>query len=163
MALVEAAERSRQAGRLAASRTAFAEAAVVAAEEEDDRALALAALGVGGIWVYEQRDFLQRAALDALWRRAGAAAPAGSLVAARLDVRTAAEAVYEGGPVEAVLGRLLEVLAARRGRGRSGGQERARRQDPQGRAHRPGRREQGGEGGRPGVLSHGREGGEGVV
>jgi hypothetical protein len=102
MAFVEAAEASRQAGQLAASRAAFSEAAEVAAEEEDGRALALAALGVGGIWVYEQRDFLQRAALDALWRRARAAAPAGSLIAARLDVRTAAEAVYEGGPVAPV-------------------------------------------------------------
>jgi hypothetical protein len=102
MAFVEAAEASRQAGQLAASRAAFSEAAEVAAEEEDGRALALAALGVGGIWVYEQRDFLQRAALDALWRRARAAAPARSLIAARLDVRTAADAVYEGGPVEAL-------------------------------------------------------------
>jgi hypothetical protein len=111
MALVEAAEASRQAGRLAAARAAFSDAAAVAASEEDGAALALAALGIGGVWVYEQRDFLQRAALDALWRRARAAAPDGSLVAARLDVRTAAEAVYEGGPVAAVQNAADAVLA----------------------------------------------------
>jgi hypothetical protein len=86
MALVEAAEAHRQAGRLATARAAFAGAAAVAASEEDGAALALAALGVGGVWVYEQRDFLQRAALDALWKRARAAAPDGSLVAARREV-----------------------------------------------------------------------------
>jgi hypothetical protein len=111
MALVDAAEASRQAGQLARSRAAFTEAAAIAAEEEDGRALALAAIGVGGIWVYEQRDFLQRAALEALWRRARASVPAGSLVAARLDVRTAAEAVYEGGPAAAVRDAADAVLA----------------------------------------------------
>ena len=111
MALVDAAEASRQAGQLARSRAAFTEAAAVAAAEEDGRALALAALGVGGIWVYEQRDFLQRAALEALWRRARASVAGGSLLAARLDVRTAAEAVYEGGPVAAVRDAADAVLA----------------------------------------------------
>jgi len=111
MALVDAAEASRQAGLLAESRAAFTEAAAVAAEEEDGQALALAALGVGGIWVYEQRDFLQRAALEALWRRARMSVPEGSLIAARLDVRTAAEAVYEGGPVAAVE-RAVEIVIA---------------------------------------------------
>jgi len=111
MTLVDAAEASRQAGLLAKSRAAFTEAAAVAAEEEDGQALALAALGVGGIWVYEQRDFLQRAALEALWRRARMSVPEGSLIAARLDVRTAAEAVYEGGPVAAVE-RAVEIVLA---------------------------------------------------
>jgi tetratricopeptide (TPR) repeat protein len=111
LALVDAAEASRQAGQLARSRAEFTEAAEVAAAEEDGRALALAALGVGGIWVYEQRDFLQRAALEALWRRARASVADGSLVAARLDVRTAAEAVYEGGPVAAVRDAAAVVLA----------------------------------------------------
>lgn len=110
---MSAAEASRRAGQLARSREAFAEAAAVAAAEEDGLALVEAALGVGGIWVYEQRDFLQRAALEALWRRAGDVAQGGSLLAARLDVRTAAEAVYEGGPVEAVRRAADAVLAFR--------------------------------------------------
>jgi len=109
-ALLEVAEARRQAGLLADSRAGFAEAAAVAASEEDGATLALASLGVGGIWVYEQRDFLERAALDALWRRARETVRPGSLIAARLDVRVAAEAVYEGGPVEAVLRATEAVL-----------------------------------------------------
>src|SRR5690349_19124047 len=110
-ALVEAAEATLQRGRLADSRAGFAEAAAAATAEGDGEALARAALGIGGLWVYEQRDFVERATLDALWRRARAEAAPGSLVAARLDVRTAAEAVYEGGPVAAVERAAAAVLA----------------------------------------------------
>src|SRR2546423_1797224 len=80
-------------------------------DEGDGRALALAALGIGGIWVFEQRDFMERAALDALWRRAKEEAPPGSLLAARLDVRMSAEAVYAGGPVAPVREAVERVLA----------------------------------------------------
>jgi tetratricopeptide (TPR) repeat protein len=60
-------------------------------------------LGVGGIWVHEQRDVVARAAVDALWQRARRLAPVGSLEEARLSVRQAAEGVYEGAPVEDVM------------------------------------------------------------
>jgi hypothetical protein len=109
--MVEAAEVSRRAGQLARSRVQFASAATVATAEGDGLALVLAALGIGGIWVYEQRDFLERAALDELWRRARSEVMPGSLMAARLDVRVAAEAVYEGGPVTGVQGAADAVLA----------------------------------------------------
>jgi len=110
-ALAEAAEAMRRAGQLARSRAGFAEAATAAAEEEDGPTLAAAALGICGIWVYEQRDFLERAALEALWRRARTSVLPGSLMGARLDVRIAAEAVYEGAPVEPVRRAADAVLA----------------------------------------------------
>ena len=97
-----AAERSRQIGQLAEARDLFADAAKVAVSEGDGPALAAAALGVGGLWVYEQRDFLERARLHQLWQQAREAVAPGSIAAARLDVRITAEAVYDGGPVEAV-------------------------------------------------------------
>jgi len=100
--LVSKAETSRRAGQLGRSRALFADAARAAEGEGDVDALVTAALGVGGLWVYEQRDFLEQAALDRLWRMALDATSPGSLAAARLDVRLAAEAVYQGGPVEAV-------------------------------------------------------------
>ncbi len=95
------AERSRQIGQLAEAASLLADAAKVAVSEGDGPALAAAALGIGGLWVYEQRDFLERARLHQLWQQARAVAP-GSIAAARLDVRITAEAVYDGGPVEAV-------------------------------------------------------------
>jgi hypothetical protein len=107
--LKQAAERL-QAGQLAQSRALFAAAASVAGGAGDGDALVAAALGIGGLWVYEQRDFVERAALGALWERARHAVTPGSLAAARLEVRLAAEAVYEGGPIGAVedaVGKLL--------------------------------------------------------
>jgi tetratricopeptide (TPR) repeat protein len=70
-----------------------------------------AALGVGGIWVHEHRDVVARVAVDSVWHRARSLAPAGSVEEARLAVRQAAEAVYEGGPVEAVMAG-VEVVRA---------------------------------------------------
>jgi hypothetical protein len=89
-------------GRLAQARDQFADAARAAVSEGDGSALAAAALGVGGLWVYEQRGFLERARLHQLWQQAREVVAPGSIAASRLDVRIASEAVYDGGPVEAV-------------------------------------------------------------
>jgi hypothetical protein len=79
------------------------EAARAADSAGDDAGFVAAALGVGGIWVREQRDVVAHAAVESLWQRARTLAPAGSVEEARLAVRQAAEAVYAGAPVEAVL------------------------------------------------------------
>ncbi len=86
-------------------------AAKAAEKAGDAPAFVGAALGVGGIWVHEQRDVVARAAVDSLWRRARTLATAGSVEEARLAVRQAAEAVYEGAPVEAVTTAVERVRA----------------------------------------------------
>lgn len=103
MSRVEAATSARRAGLLADARTGFMGVAAAAAAEGDDALLVTAALGVGGLWVHEQRDVVGRAEVRALWERAGQVVPAGSLDAARLAVRVAAESVYEGGPADPVV------------------------------------------------------------
>ena len=101
--LLEAAEAHRRSGRLSDARAGFIEAAKAAEMEGDPAAFVKAALGIGGIWVYEQRDIVAAAATEALWRRARDLVAAGTVDEARLAVRQAAEAVYKGAPVEAVM------------------------------------------------------------
>jgi AAA ATPase domain len=109
--LLDRADTVLASGRLTDARAAF-EAAAEAAELAGDPVLvARAMLGLGGVWVHEHRNAAvrahvlarQRAALDALPERE-------ATLRCRLAVRLAAEAVYEGGPVDAV----LEALAATR-------------------------------------------------
>jgi hypothetical protein len=101
--LLDAADTGRREGRLTDARAGFAAAARAAEAADDDDAFVRAALGIGGIWVHEQRDVVDRAAVDSLWERARTLVPADSVENARLAVRQAAEAVYEGAPVEAVV------------------------------------------------------------
>ncbi len=86
-------------------------AAKAAEAAGDASSFVTAALGVGGIWVQEQRDVVARAAVKSLWERAHTLAAAGSVQAARLAVRQAAEGVYEGAPVEAVMTAVHAVRA----------------------------------------------------
>jgi hypothetical protein len=94
-ALLDAADAWKQVGHLADARLGFAEAAAVAQRTGDSAALVLAALGLGGIWVHEQRDVVALAQVHAVWQQARAAVPPSSLAEARLMVRESAEAVYE--------------------------------------------------------------------
>lgn len=109
--LLEIAERRRRAGRLAEARQGFLDAATAANESGDKRRLVAAALGAGGLWVHEHRDVVERARVQALWAQALDTAVPGSLEEARLVVRTAAEAVYGGAPVEPVVA-AVEVVRA---------------------------------------------------
>lgn len=109
--LLEAAEHRRRLGRLSDARTAFLALAAAAERDGDDTALVAAALGVGGIWVHEQRDVLGRAEVNVLWERAARVVAPGSIEAARLAVRRSAEAVYEGAPLDAVLAAVEDVRA----------------------------------------------------
>jgi tetratricopeptide (TPR) repeat protein len=109
--LLDAAETCRQGGRLAEARASFLAAAAAADEGGDKRSLVLAALGAGGLWVHEHRDVVERAGVQALWERALDMVEPGSLDEARLVVRTSAEAVYDGAPVEPVASAVQVVRA----------------------------------------------------
>lgn len=105
--LLEWADALLTCGRLIDARAAYADAADAADLADDPRARARAALGLGGVWLDEHRAVsdrrrvlgLQRAALDALPVDEHA-------LRARLCVRLAAEAVYDGGDVAPVLAAL---------------------------------------------------------
>jgi tetratricopeptide (TPR) repeat protein len=101
--LLEVAETCRQAGRLIEARRHFLDAAAAADEDGDKQSLVAAALGAGGLWVHEHRDVVERARVQALWERALDLAERGSLDEARLVVRTTAEGVYNGEPIEPVV------------------------------------------------------------
>ncbi|MGE0877319.1 MAG: hypothetical protein AB7L13_01685 [Acidimicrobiia bacterium] len=94
IALADLALTAREAGRLEEARRHFADAAAHADAVGDTELLAIAALGLGGVWVQEHRTFLERTRVLALQRRALAACPPDSLLAARLRVRLAAESAY---------------------------------------------------------------------
>lgn len=100
--LLREAEGARRLGLLGVSRHAFLAAAQEAIEVDDVSSLVTAALGIGGLWVNEHRDVVDRATARSIWARARAAAAPGSLEQTRLIVREAAEAVYEGAPSEPV-------------------------------------------------------------
>lgn len=108
--LLEHAEAVLACGRLTEARAAFEAATDTAEQAGDPVQLARAVLGLGGVWVHEHRNVavrqrvltLQRAALHALPDREVS-------LRCRLTVRLAAEAVYEGGPVDAVLDALAQA------------------------------------------------------
>ena len=100
--IIEAAEAARRGGRLSEAREAFIKAATAAECALDAEALVRAALGVGGLWVHEHRDVVGRAAVRNLWERARDVVRPGSIEEARLAVREAAEAVYEGAALDPV-------------------------------------------------------------
>lgn len=82
------------AGRLREARLRFWEEARAAEDLCDGDALAEAALGLGGIWVHEHRNTIERAEVLGLQRRALAAVPPASSLAQRLRARLSAEASY---------------------------------------------------------------------
>ncbi len=97
---VERAEAVLACGRLAEARPLFQAAATIADAEGDPRALARAALGLGGVWVSEHRSAEAAARVHALQRRAKESLPSDEhVLRARLQVRLAAEAAYRGAPL----------------------------------------------------------------
>jgi hypothetical protein len=102
--IVEQAEAVLACGRLAESRPLFQHAARTAEKERAPLVLARAALGLGGVWVSEHRLASDAERVLALQRRALEELPVEETVLrARLAVRLAAEEVYRGGTVAAVL------------------------------------------------------------
>ncbi|CAN5509194.1 hypothetical protein BH20ACT2_BH20ACT2_07720 [soil metagenome] len=110
--LVERALAVLQSGRLAEARTGFDRAATAAVGENDPVLLAQAALGLGGVWLHEHRDEIEHQRVHDLQQRALATLPPTQpLLARRLEMRLAAEAAYDGGPVDAALMALDAVRA----------------------------------------------------
>ncbi len=102
-ALITHAVTELACGRLAAANELFSKAVRPTEATGDPRLLAEVALGLGGVWVEEQRDELARRRMLGLCRRALAAlGPDDQLLAARLSVRIAAEEAYDGLDVDVI-------------------------------------------------------------
>jgi tetratricopeptide (TPR) repeat protein len=101
--LGEWAHAALRCGRITEARRRF-DRAVTAAQREGDAALfAEAALGLGGHWVNEYRAPMERARVLGLQRSALAGLPARyTALRCRLESRLAAEAVFDGEPIEPV-------------------------------------------------------------
>ncbi len=108
----EAGRAALACGRLTDARVWFGRGVESATAEADRTALAECALGLGGIWLNEHRHTAERARILALQRQALDALPAGTeVLRARLVMRLAAEAVYDGGALEPVHRALARVRA----------------------------------------------------
>jgi DNA-binding CsgD family transcriptional regulator len=96
--LLERAQATLATGRLAAAREQFLAAAAAAERAGDAIALAEAAIGAGGLWLYELRIADERAAYLALAREALEHLTEGDRIDLRLRLRArlAAEAIYDG-------------------------------------------------------------------
>jgi hypothetical protein len=107
---LQRADAALACGRLDESRRWFG----TAADGATDAVLAArAALGVGGVWVYEHRDEYERDRVRGQQRAALARLPLEErALRAGLRLRLAAEAAYDGAPVDDVLAALEEVRAA---------------------------------------------------
>jgi tetratricopeptide (TPR) repeat protein len=113
--LVEWAQAARLCGRMADARARFERAARVTEQEADPLGFAEAALGLGGHWVHEHREPLERARVNGLQRaaldRLPDDAPGAPALRARLLARLAAEGVYAGEPLEPVFHALRNARA----------------------------------------------------
>jgi hypothetical protein len=110
--LLARAEAIQARGRLADARLVYDQAVAAAERSGDARLAARAALGLGGVWVEEERDELSRRRMLGLCRRAMSDLSAGdSLLAARLRVRLSAEEAYDGARIEDVSAAVDRVRA----------------------------------------------------
>lgn len=102
--LLEWSDAVLASGRLAEARVLYDRAGDAAQEERDPLLFARAALGMGGIWLNERRDQLERHRILGKQRTALAWLPeTEAALRLRLELRLAAEQVYGGGPVADVL------------------------------------------------------------
>jgi hypothetical protein len=101
-ATLRGAERYQRAGRLGDARKSFAAALEVSRAAADDELIARAALGLGGVWVHEHRDVVERAHVVAFQREACNRIDDRSSLGVRLQTRLAAEASYASGDPSAM-------------------------------------------------------------
>jgi DNA-binding SARP family transcriptional activator len=106
-------EALHEVGNLHAARAWFDQAFRTAEREDDAEAMAAAAIGMGGLWVYEHRTAGPWAEALARQRRSMALLDPGSELALQLRIRLAAETNYRAGRHTWVMGTVQE--ARRRG------------------------------------------------
>ncbi|REH54412.1 putative ATPase [Kutzneria buriramensis] len=108
--LLEWANAVLASGRLAEARVLFDRAADAAQDERDPVLYAQTALGLGGIWLNERRDQLERHRMLGVQRKALAGLSEQEVtLRCRLELRLAAELVYSGGPVAEVIKAVDEI------------------------------------------------------
>ena len=111
-ALADGARAQHEAGDLQASRDCFERAYRLAERAGDVESMALAALGLAGLWVAERRTVTSTALLEARLQHVLALLDPRSALALRVRTRLAGEADYARGTHAAVLATLDEVRAA---------------------------------------------------
>ncbi len=110
-ALADGARAQHEAGDLQASRDSFERAYRLAERAGDAESMALAALGLAGLWVAERRTVTSTALLEARLQHVLTLLDPRSALALRVRTRLAGEADYARGTHAAVLAALAEVRA----------------------------------------------------
>src|SRR6266700_1630226 len=111
-ALADGARAQHEAGDLQASRDNFEHAYRLAERAADVESMALAALGLAGLWVAERRTVTSTVLLEARLQHVLTLLDPRSALALRVRTRLAGEADYARGTHAAVLAALDEVRAA---------------------------------------------------
>ena len=111
-ALADGVRARHEAGDLQASRDSFERAYRLAERAGDAESMALAALGLAGLWVAERRTVTSTVLLEARLQHVLALLDPRSALALRVRTRLAGEADYARGTHAAVLAALDEVRAA---------------------------------------------------
>ena len=110
-ALADGARAQHEAGDLQASRDSFERAYRLAEKAGDAESMALAALGLAGLWVAERRTVTSTVLLEARLQHVLTLLDPRSALALRVRTRLAGEADYARGTHTAVLAALNEVRA----------------------------------------------------
>jgi len=110
-ALADGARAQHEAGDLQASRDSFERAYRLAEKAGDAESMALAALGLAGLWVAERRTVTSTVLLEARLQHVLTLLDPRSALALRVRTRLAGEADYARGTHAAVLAALSEVRA----------------------------------------------------
>src|SRR5579864_4941375 len=111
-ALAAGADALEEDGDLRASRQSFYQAYQLAEQAGDERATALAVLGLAGLWVSERRTLTGAVQLEARLEHVLSSLDPRSLLALRVRTRLAGEADYRQGGHAAILAALDEARAA---------------------------------------------------
>jgi hypothetical protein len=112
VSLAEGDRALSESGDLLASRAAFGRAYQLAELAGEPEAMAMAALGLAGLWVNERRTVAGTAMLETRLRHALSLLGGQSSLALRIRARLAAEADYRGATHTAILAALAEARAA---------------------------------------------------